>query len=58
MSLRDDLREFKDYQTRLRNGPSPTVCRVMAQFCEKLGHPEEAEQWRKSAEIPKAEGNT
>lgn len=42
----------------LRQGPSPTVCRVMAKFSDALGHPDDAEQWSKAAEMPPAKGNT
>ena len=40
-----------------RMGPSPTVCRVMAKFCERLGHADEAKQWADAAEIPSSAGN-
>lgn len=44
-------------QERLRNGPSPTVCRVMAKFADRLGHPDEAARWREAADMPRSEGN-
>jgi hypothetical protein len=41
----------------VRMGPSPTVCRVMAKFEDRLGHHEAADQWRAAAETPEAKGN-
>lgn len=48
MKISETLRQIKEDQARmekfLRQGPSPTVCQVMAKFSAALGHPDEAER--------------
>lgn len=41
----------------IRMGPSPTVCRVMAKFCERLGAHDESEIWIQAADMPESKGN-
>lgn len=46
-----------ELEKAMRLGPSPTVARVMAKFCDRLGVRDEADQWRQAAEIPRSEGS-